>query len=176
MKRFCILRETGTAVSDTCMEETVTDSRIHTHTFRNGFNIGAYQLAKIRNFVYIRNLQSKEIIGSIFDHLCASAVGIHKRLPEILVYFCQNIPGTVCFRTYNDTCGFKGIPYCRTLCKKFRVGSDINVNSGFYPGFDQLFYLIIGSDRNRRFNDYNTIFFNAFGNLFRNCIHISQIS
>ena len=62
MKRFGILRETGTAIANTGMQKTLADSFIKTHSLCNLFYVCTNGLTKVRNLIHVGNFKCKEVI------------------------------------------------------------------------------------------------------------------
>ena len=65
--------------------------------------------------------------------------------------------------------------YSRSLSQKFRIGSDFHLYITYKEIFNKLLYLIVCSNRNRRFHHYKTISFHRFRNLSGNRCNIRKI-
>src|SRR5262249_20356220 len=101
-ERSDVFWKARTAVTDSGVKKLPPDPAVHSNSICNLFHISAAGVADRGNGVDIRNLQSQERIGRVFDEFGAVDPGDKHRRHERFVNFFQQVDRMLTLRADDD--------------------------------------------------------------------------
>ena len=178
---FHILWKTRTAISDTCIQETVTDTTIRSDPLAHHIHISTNNLTQIRDIIHKADAGSQHGIRSILGHLRRRH--IHKNNTEIVqkertVQTSHQLFCTLRLNTYDYTVRTHKITDRSSFFQEFRIGSNIKFN--LYPTLIQLFldslaYFFSSTDRHCTFRYNQNVLFDIAADSTCHFKHILQV-
>ena len=176
-----VLRETGTTIAATGIEELGADARVCANAFAHHVHIGTDEFAEIGDVVHERNARGKHGVGCILNHLCRrnvgekdAVVGHHERSIEALHQFARSFA----LNTNHNAVGAHEVLDSSTFFQELGIGRhvklDFHLSSGEFFGDDCLHFLS-SAHGNCAFGDEHDIVIHVLSDLTRDLQDVTEV-